>query len=123
MKNIFLCCSITLFINGCMFVTKDVRYFDKECQVYATKTVLDVEMIKAANQHSRKCTETCPALTDNNVYFGAASLLVASAAAVSKNNQHWQQRKLDCRLQEASKQQLIVQDKAKSDISDIERQY
>lgn len=106
-----------------MFVAKDIRYFDEECQIYAIKTVLDVEMLKAENNQRRSCTDTCPVLTDNNMYVGAASLLVATAAAASKNTEHWQQRIHDCQLQKRKNQQTIMQNTAKSDLSEIERQY
>ncbi|CAH9049947.1 hypothetical protein PSECIP111951_00084 [Pseudoalteromonas holothuriae] len=121
MKTALLFTLTLVLTSGCVFVPKDVTYFDEECQIYAQKTVLDIEAFKTANKYSRSCLDTCPVYNDSDAYFGFASLFVATAAVAAKNTQHWKERNQNCQKLVPKNTQPTMEEGPKSDISEIER--
>ncbi|CAH9052748.1 hypothetical protein PSECIP111854_01034 [Pseudoalteromonas sp. CIP111854] len=117
MKTLLLCSTVVAFLSGCIFVPKEVTYFDEQCQTFSKKAVLDTQN---AMQLQECDSRTCGFMLASAGLVSAASVVVSGSVVVMKNVVYWHENQRDCYITKPDDEPVQVKATA-SDISDIER--
>ncbi|MBQ4863593.1 hypothetical protein J8L98_18080 [Pseudoalteromonas sp. MMG013] len=95
MKSTIGCIIICITQTGCIFVPKDVTYYDEKCQVYAKKSTLEssnkmITLSACGNE------VTCGAALASAGLVSAASLVVSGSISVIANTVYWIEKEKGC---------------------------
>ncbi|NOU49919.1 hypothetical protein HG263_05130 [Pseudoalteromonas sp. JBTF-M23] len=122
MHKVLLVSSFITLLSGCIFVPKDVTYFNEQCQTFNKKSVLDTSTSVAL----QSCDDsTCALMLASAGLVSAASLVVSGSIVVVKNVVYWKENKSDCKAQEQNTQDKQPENNHQQgkhpELSDIER--
>ncbi|MBD1584626.1 hypothetical protein [Pseudoalteromonas sp. S16_S37] len=122
MTKVLLASSLITLLSGCIFVPKDITYFNEQCQTFNKKAVLDT----TTAVRLQNCSDhTCALMLASTGVVSAASLVVSGSIVVVKNVVYWKENRSDCKSQEQRTQgeqsESNHQQDSQSEISDIER--
>ncbi|TQF71177.1 hypothetical protein [Pseudoalteromonas luteoviolacea] len=84
-------------LSACIFVPKEVHYFDERCQITKRKHVLSQEEMGYLGGCSDKA---CAALMAGAGIVSAASLVVSGTIVMTQNTLTWLEQKNDCKVPE-----------------------
>ncbi|BBN83548.1 hypothetical protein PA25_35330 [Pseudoalteromonas sp. A25] len=97
MTRVLLASSLLTLVSGCIFVPKEITYFNEQCQTFNKKSVLDTKTaVRLQDCHDH----TCSVMLASAGLVSAASLVVSGSIVVVKNIVHWKENRSDCKEQE-----------------------
>ncbi|RJE77259.1 hypothetical protein BGP78_09395 [Pseudoalteromonas sp. MSK9-3] len=94
MKNLIGCFTVSVALSGCIFVPKDVTYYDERCQVYAKKSTLESSNLIAFGACGSDFS--CGAALASAGLVSAASLVVSGSISLIENTVYWIETEKDC---------------------------
>ncbi|KZN28668.1 hypothetical protein [Pseudoalteromonas luteoviolacea] len=93
MRIFTLTALILCVLSGCIFVPKEVQYFDEQCQITKRKHVLSQEEMG----HLGGCSDkACAVLMAGAGFVSAASLVVSGTIVITHNTLTWLEQRGDC---------------------------
>jgi hypothetical protein len=92
MKNLIGYFTVSLALSGCIFVPKDVTYYDKRCKIFAKKSTLESsDIIKFS-----ACDYRCGTMLASAGLVSAASLVVSGSITIIQNTIYWAEKEKNC---------------------------
>ncbi|ESP90759.1 MULTISPECIES: hypothetical protein [Pseudoalteromonas] len=93
MRLPLLCVLLVIFLAGCVFVSKEVHYYDEQCNVTKRKYVLTSEQVASLGACSG---QACALAMAGAGIVSAASLVVSGTIVLSKNTLSWLEQSEGC---------------------------
>ncbi|KZN58681.1 hypothetical protein N473_04410 [Pseudoalteromonas luteoviolacea CPMOR-1] len=86
-------------MSGCLFVSKEVHYYDEQCHITKRKHVLSTEQMASIGNCSGRA---CAMVMAGAGIVSAASLVVSGTVVVTQNTLSWLEQSKGCKKLDAT---------------------
>lgn len=87
---------LLLLLNGCVFVPKNIEYYDKDCQQVRQKYVLTSEQVRLYSDSGGCTNKECLHILAGRVLVTPLSAIISGSIVLVGNAVHWLERTVDC---------------------------
>ncbi|KZN49307.1 MULTISPECIES: hypothetical protein [Pseudoalteromonas] len=86
-------------LSGCIFVSKEVQYYDEQCHITKRKHVLSTEQMASLGNCSGRA---CAMVMAGAGIVSAASLVVSGTVVMTQNTLSWLEQSRGCETLDAT---------------------